>query len=42
MKKGKEDIQKVKKGEEFGVILSPNVDFNVGDVLVSYRLPQKG
>jgi translation initiation factor IF-2 len=37
MRRGKEDVQQVKKGEEFGVILTPNVDFNVGDVLVSYR-----
>jgi len=37
MRRGKEDVQQVKKGEEFGVILAPNVDFNVGDVLVSYR-----
>jgi len=37
MRTGKEDVQQVKKGEEFGVILAPNVDFNVGDVLVSYR-----
>jgi len=42
MRRGKEDVQQVKKGEEFGVILTPNVDFNVGDVLVSYRQPQTG
>lgn len=42
MKKGKEDTQKVKKGEEFGVVLSPAIDFEVGDVLVSYRQPQTG
>jgi translation initiation factor IF-2 len=41
MKKGKEDVQQVKKGEEFGVILS-GVDFQIGDVLVSYRQPQTG
>ncbi|MCJ7829610.1 hypothetical protein MUP50_00785, partial [Patescibacteria group bacterium] len=42
MKQGKEDVQQVKKGEEFGVILSPNIDFKIGDVLVSYRQPQTG
>ena len=42
MKKGKEDTQQVKKGEEFGVVLSPAIDFEVGDVLVSYRQPQTG
>jgi len=41
MKIGKEDTKKVKKGEEFGVILNCPVDFKVGDVLISYRkLPQ--
>lgn len=42
MKKGKEDTQQVKKGEEFGVVLFPAIDFEVGDVLVSYRQPQTG
>ena len=37
MKIGKEDTKKVKKGEEFGVILNCPVDFKVGDVLISYR-----
>ncbi|MCX6724690.1 MAG: translation initiation factor IF-2 [Candidatus Shapirobacteria bacterium] len=37
MKQGKEDIQQVKKGGEFGVILTTNIDFKIGDVLVSYR-----
>ncbi|MGB9707009.1 MAG: translation initiation factor IF-2, partial [Microgenomates group bacterium] len=41
MKIGKEDVARVKKGEEFGVILSSPVDFQVGDMLISYRkLPQ--
>ena len=42
MKQGKEDIQQVKKGGEFGVILTPNIDFKIGDVLVSYRQSQTG
>jgi translation initiation factor IF-2 len=41
MKIGKEDTEKVKKGEEFGVILDSPIDFKVGDVLISYhKLPQ--
>jgi len=41
MKIGKEDVERVKKGEEFGVILSSPVDFKVGDMLISFRkLPQ--
>jgi len=40
LKIGKEDVDKVKKGEEFGVLLN-FVDFKVGDMLISYRkLPQ--
>jgi translation initiation factor IF-2 len=37
MKVGKEDVEKVKKGGEFGVILSSPVDFKVGDMLISFR-----
>lgn len=37
MKRGKEDIEKAKTGEEFGVILSPALDFKLGDMLISYR-----
>lgn len=37
MKIGREDAGKVKKGEEFGVILSSPVDFKIGDMLISYR-----
>jgi len=41
MKIGKEDVQRVKKGEEFGIVLSGPVDFKVGDMLISFkRLPQ--
>ncbi len=37
MKKGKEDANSAKQSEEFGVIFSPELDFKIGDVLVSYR-----
>lgn len=37
MRRGKESISQAKKGDEFGVILDPPLDFKIGDVLVSYR-----
>jgi len=37
MRRGKEDISRAKKGDEFGAILDPSLDFTIGDVLVSYR-----
>lgn len=37
MKSGREDIEEVKKGEEFGAILSPSLDFRIGDMLISFR-----
>lgn len=37
MKTGKEKIEGAKAGEEFGAILSPSLDFKVGDMLISYR-----
>lgn len=37
MKQGKNDIRQAKAGEEFGTALSPTLDFNLGDVLVSYK-----
>jgi len=37
MKKGKENTNVVTLSEEFGVIFSPELDFEVGDMLVSYR-----
>lgn len=40
LRKGKENVEQVKKGEEFGVIFSPTLDFKMGDMLVSYRKPQ--
>lgn len=37
MKTGKEKIEGAKTGEEFGAILSPSLDFKIGDMLISYR-----
>jgi hypothetical protein len=35
MKKMKQEITSASAGEEFGVILSPQLDFAVGDMLLS-------
>ena len=35
LKKQKDDVQSVSQGEEFGVIFVPQLDFRVGDMLVS-------
>lgn len=37
LRKGKSEVSGVAQGEEFGVIIDPQLDFNVGDVLVSLR-----
>lgn len=37
LRKGKSEVSGVAQGEEFGVILDPQLDFSVGDVLVSLR-----
>lgn len=37
MRKSKMDVEKAEKGEEFGAIFSPELDFTIGDVLISYR-----
>ncbi|MGB9911447.1 MAG: translation initiation factor IF-2 [Microgenomates group bacterium] len=40
LKKGKEDVNKVIKGEEFGAIFE-GIDFKIGDVIISFKkLPQ--
>src|SRR3989344_1571094 len=36
LKKGKDAVETVKTGEEFGAILSPAVDFKAGDMIVSF------
>jgi len=37
LKKQKQDISEAKLGEEFGALLEPQLDFQIGDVLVSVR-----
>ena len=37
LKKGRQTIQIAKEGEEFGVIFKPQLDFKLGDVVVSVR-----
>ena len=37
MKKGKQDIQEAKQGEECGILFYPQLDFKVSDVLKSVR-----
>lgn len=37
LRTGKNDVEKAKKGEEFGVIFTQNIDFKLNDVLISYR-----
>ena len=37
MKKGRQDVAQVIQGEEFGVILAPQLEFKVGDMLLSVR-----
>lgn len=37
LRQGKEKVTQVKTGGECGVVLSPALDFKIGDVLVSYR-----
>lgn len=38
IRKQKENIKVVQKGEECGIILQPMLDFEVGDMLLSYRI----
>jgi len=40
LKQGKNDVEKVGKGDEFGAVFSGNLDFQIGDVLVSFLKPQ--
>ena len=39
LKRGKNDVEQVKKDEEFGAVFSPNLDFQVGDMIISYLQP---
>ncbi len=36
VRQGKDTLSKVEKGQEAGVILSPQIDFKVGDMLISH------
>ncbi len=40
LKQGKNDVEAVKKGEEFGAVFAGNLDFQIGDMVVSYLKPQ--
>lgn len=35
---GKEEVTKVEKGKECGLLLDPEVDFRIGDDIISYRI----
>ena len=37
IKKGKDNIDLVKQGEECGVLFTPQLDFKIGDVIISVR-----
>lgn len=37
LRHGKEDIKKAEKGQEFGAVFSPTLDFKKGDVIISYK-----
>jgi hypothetical protein len=35
-----EKQEKAKAGQEAGVVLSPNLDFKIGDVIISYKIEE--
>lgn len=35
---GKEEVSKVEAGRECGILLEPQIDFRVGDVIIAYRI----
>jgi len=37
LRHGKEDIETANKGQEFGAVFSPALDFRKGDVIISYK-----
>lgn len=37
MQKGRQEVTEVAQGEEFGVIFTPQLEFKIGDVLISVR-----
>lgn len=38
MQKEKQDVEEVKKGNEVGLVFKPDVDFALGDMIVSYKI----
>jgi len=38
MQKEREDVEEVKKGNEVGLVFKPDVDFKLGDVIISYKI----
>lgn len=38
LKKVKEEVAKVEKGEEFGAMFDPPIDFQIGDIIQSFRI----
>jgi len=38
LKQGKEDVDQVKAGNECGIVLQPQVDFKIGDMIKSYKI----
>jgi translation initiation factor IF-2 len=41
LQSGKEDLQEVKKDQEFGLVLTPKADIKVGDIIISQSLEVK-
>jgi len=37
IKKVKQEVSKAKKGEECGIIFTPQLDFAIGDVIISSK-----
>jgi len=38
MQKEREDVEEVKKGNEVGLVFKPDIDFKLGDVIISYKI----
>lgn len=38
LKKGKEDVRDVKKGQDCGILIDPNFEYQVGDSIVAYKV----
>ena len=35
LKIGKDDVEEIKKDQEFGLVLTPNIDFKAGDIIIA-------